>query len=94
MRQANAAKEVLVEGLRESPIRLAVVLKKAMVRSKTLPPGCGGSSLAEGGASTSRQRRVGAFEVQVITMTPLVVASSLMSLLEMAVRSENAYKRT
>ena len=68
--------------------------EKAVIRSKTLSPGCGGSGLAEGGASTSRQRRVGAFEVQVITMMPLMVASSLMSLLEMAVRSENPYKRT
>lgn len=83
LRQANAVKELLVESLQESPVRLAIVLKKSPVRSKASPPGCGGGGGGEASVSAVRQRRVGAFEVQVntsATTTIVVVAVSEMFL--------------
>lgn len=70
LRQANAVKELLIESLRESPVRLAVVLKKSPLRSTASARACGGGG--GGSVSTIRQRRVGAFEVQV---NPLATAA-------------------
>ncbi|CAB1117179.1 unnamed protein product [Ectocarpus sp. CCAP 1310/34] len=69
---ANAVKELLIESLRELPVRLAVVLKKSPLRSRTLSPGGdgGGSGSANASATTLRRRRVGALEVQVAARHP------------------------
>ncbi|CAM9703866.1 unnamed protein product, partial [Hapterophycus canaliculatus] len=63
-RHANAVKELLIESLRESPIRLAVILKRAPLRLNTSSRDGRGCSAA---ASSGRDRRVGAFEIQVNT---------------------------
>ncbi|CAN0394711.1 unnamed protein product, partial [Ectocarpus sp. 12 AP-2014] len=69
---ANAVKELLIESLRELPVRLAVVLKKSPLRSRTLSPGGdgGGSGSGSASATTLRRRRVGALEVQVAARHP------------------------
>ncbi|CAM9715266.1 unnamed protein product [Ectocarpus fasciculatus] len=69
---ANAVKELLIESLRELPVRLAVVLKKSPLRSKTSPLGGDGGGGGSGGAiaTTLRRRRVGALEVQVAARHP------------------------
>ncbi|CAM9779163.1 unnamed protein product, partial [Ectocarpus sp. 4 AP-2014] len=69
---ANAVKELLTESLRELPVRLAVVLKKSPLRSRTTLPGGdgGGSGSGSASATTLRRQRVGALEVQVAARHP------------------------
>ncbi|CAN0040980.1 unnamed protein product [Ectocarpus sp. 8 AP-2014] len=70
---ANAVKELLIESLQELPVRLAVVLKKSPLRSRTLSPGGDGGGSGSGSASATtlrRRRRVGALEVQVAARHP------------------------
>ena len=57
LRHANAVRELLIESLRQAPIRLAVVLKRAALQSD--------ASVGGGGRGPKIPRRVGAFEVQV-----------------------------
>lgn len=64
LRHANAVKGLLIESLRDSSIRLAVILKKAPLRPKPSPSSRDGRCCSAT-ASARRDRRVGAFEVQV-----------------------------